>query len=143
MAKFETLGEELDAILSASGLSEKRQLFIAEYLTKPNATKAAKAAGYSAETASRQGSRLLSNGKIRAVLRDCKRLRAKNLGTTKVDQIAYWAEVRDDPKESRRDRNHAAKEISRLEGHYNDKISLNVTGSLAERMVAARERKAT
>lgn len=42
-------------------LNAKQQLFVKEYLIDKNATRAAKAAGYSAKTAQEQGSRLLSN----------------------------------------------------------------------------------
>jgi phage terminase small subunit len=50
-------------------LSAKHQRFVAEYLANGgNATKAAKAAGYSPRTADRQGSRLLGNAEIKAAL---------------------------------------------------------------------------
>ena len=49
-------------------LTEKQKLFIAEYLIDMNATRAATAAGYSAETADQQGSRLLKNVKVKAVV---------------------------------------------------------------------------
>lgn len=41
-------------------LNEKQRLFVAEYLKDKNATRAAKAAGYSKKTAQEQGSQLLS-----------------------------------------------------------------------------------
>ncbi|MGD1082911.1 MAG: terminase small subunit [Candidatus Sulfotelmatobacter sp.] len=43
---------------------ERRKLFVAEYLTDLNATRAAIAAGYSSKTAGQQGSRLLKNVKV-------------------------------------------------------------------------------
>jgi phage terminase small subunit len=48
----------------ARELTKKQKAFVAEYLNNLNATKAAIAAGYSAHTASQQGSRLLKNSKV-------------------------------------------------------------------------------
>jgi phage terminase small subunit len=47
-------------------LTIKQGIFVKEYLTDGNATRAAKAAGYSEKTADVQGSRLLANVKVRA-----------------------------------------------------------------------------
>ncbi|WP_028589436.1 terminase small subunit [Paenibacillus massiliensis] len=46
--------------------TEKQETFIREYMVDLNATQAAIRAGYSPKTASEQGSRLLSNVKVRA-----------------------------------------------------------------------------
>ena len=51
-----------------SSLTPKQARFLAAYIAAPNAAKAARAAGYSARTANRAGSRLLSNVVIRAAL---------------------------------------------------------------------------
>jgi phage terminase small subunit len=48
----------------AKELTRKQELFVAEYLTDLNATRAAIAAGYSKKTACEQGARLLANVKI-------------------------------------------------------------------------------
>lgn len=45
-------------------MTERQKRFVAEYLKDPNATKAAKAAGYSTKTAYSQGQRLLKNVEI-------------------------------------------------------------------------------
>jgi phage terminase small subunit len=50
----------------AKELTAKQRLFVAEYLTDLNATRAAIAAGYSEKTANEQGSRLLANVKVSA-----------------------------------------------------------------------------
>lgn len=49
-------------------LTAKQQFFADEYLIDLNATQAAIRAGYSAKTATEQGSRLLSNVKVRAYI---------------------------------------------------------------------------
>jgi hypothetical protein len=63
--------ERILKAVSASSLSVKQQAFVVEYIANGfNATKAAKAAGYSGHTADRQGSRLLKNVEISAAIRD-------------------------------------------------------------------------
>lgn len=52
--------------MSGEGLTDKQRRFAEEYLLDSNATQAAIRAGYSAKTAEQQGSRLLSNVKVRA-----------------------------------------------------------------------------
>ena len=52
----------------AKSLARKQQIFVAEYLTDLNATRAAIAAGYSEKTADQQGSRMLKNVKVAAVI---------------------------------------------------------------------------
>lgn len=49
-------------------LTDKQQRFVDEYLIDLNATQAAIRAGYSTKTATEQGSRLLSNVKVRACI---------------------------------------------------------------------------
>lgn len=48
----------------ANKLTQKQQIFVAEYLKDLNATRAALSAGYSKATADAQGSRLLKNVKV-------------------------------------------------------------------------------
>nr|WP_282572345.1 terminase small subunit [Roseomonas acroporae] len=50
-------------------MTPRQRRFVAEYLTDLNATQAAIRAGYSADTANREGSRLLSNVVIHAAIR--------------------------------------------------------------------------
>ena len=50
-------------------LNPQRRTFVASYLERPNATRAAKAAGYSEKTARSQGQRLLTSADIRTALR--------------------------------------------------------------------------
>lgn len=49
-------------------LSERQSRFLEEYLANPNATEAAKRAGYSEKTAYSQGQRLLKNVEIKNAL---------------------------------------------------------------------------
>lgn len=63
-------------------LPEKRQRFVEEYLLDLNATRAAIRAGYSPRTAESQGSRLLSDAKIRDAVRNAKQRRQERTRVT-------------------------------------------------------------
>lgn len=134
-------GQKIDDILKASKLNPMQQNFVRFYLVKPHATQAAKNAGYSPKTAKNQGSRLLAHVEFRTAFRDCKRARAKSLGTTKADIVAFHAEVLNDPRSTTREKDRAADRLSRLDGHYEDKVNVNLSGKLAEQMTRARSRK--
>lgn len=54
-----------DIIMEDGLLTDKQQRFVDEYLIDLNAKQAAIRSGYSAKTAEQQGSRLLSNAKVR------------------------------------------------------------------------------
>lgn len=66
-------------------LGAKQRLFVDEYLKDLNATQAAIRAGYSENTASEQGSRLLGNVKVAAAIEEAKASRSER---TKID--ADW-----------------------------------------------------
>ncbi len=63
----------------ATSLTRKQQRFVEEYLIDLNATQAAIRAGYSAKTAHAAGSRLLTNVKVKPVIRAAMDERAKRL----------------------------------------------------------------
>lgn len=60
-------------------LTEKQEAFIREYIIDLNATQAAIRAGYSEKTATEQGSRLLTNVKVRARIEELQNERAEKL----------------------------------------------------------------
>lgn len=70
-------------------LNPKQQKFVDEYLVDLNAKQAAIRAGYSERTAEQQGSRLLSNVKVSAAIREAKAERSER---TKID--ADWVLAR-------------------------------------------------
>ncbi len=76
-------------------LTDMQQAFIANYLLTLSATKAAVAAGYSKETAGKQGSQLLANPRISKELRKAMARRAKRLDLTaenvlrEISRIAF------------------------------------------------------
>lgn len=67
-------------------LTPKQAMFVKEYLVDLNATQAAIRAGYSAKTASEQGTRLLGNVKIQAALGEIQQARGNRLEVT-ADRI--------------------------------------------------------
>lgn len=74
-----------------SDLTDKQELFVLYYLQDPNATKAAKKAGYSEDTAYSQGQRLLKNAEIKAAIEE--RLSDVEVTTSRIlielSKIAY------------------------------------------------------
>lgn len=70
----------------AKELTKKQQIFVAEYLTDLNATKAAISAGYSAKSAESQGAQLLRNPKVSQVIekKSAKRLEKLEITAEKV-----------------------------------------------------------
>lgn len=53
-----------------SGLTPKQEMFCVEYIKDQNATRSAKAVGFSEKTASEQGSRLLTNVKVASRIKE-------------------------------------------------------------------------
>jgi phage terminase small subunit len=68
----------------SSALNDRQELFVNEYLKCFNATKAAKAAGYSEDTAYSQGHRLLKNAEVASRVRE--RL---NQSAMEADEVLY------------------------------------------------------
>lgn len=83
-----------------NNLNEQQQLFVEAYLVELNATKAAIAAGYSADSAASQGSRLLKNAKVAAALRDARQKRAERVQVTQDEVLAELVNImRGDPRD--------------------------------------------
>jgi len=68
------------------GLSVKQKRFVSEYLVDLNATRAAKAAGYSEKTASTSGPRLLANVRVQAEIQ-------RQLEAARTEKVAEATEV--------------------------------------------------
>jgi phage terminase small subunit len=74
-------------------LTEKQQRFANEYLIDLNATQAAIRAGYSPRTAEQQGSRLLSNVKVRAYIDECMAELSRRTGVNQERIIRELARI--------------------------------------------------
>ncbi len=70
------------SVVGQRKLTTKQRLFIAEFMTDLNATKAAERAGYSRRTARQQGARMLTNVDISAEISDLQRDRFRRLEIT-------------------------------------------------------------
>ena len=75
-------------VKKAAKLSPKQKMFIAEYLIDLNATQAAIRAGYSAKTANEQGSRLLANVSVQALIQEAMDKRVERTEIT-ADYVLY------------------------------------------------------
>lgn len=78
---------------SPKTLTPKQQRFVAEYLIDLNATQAAIRTGYSRKTAEVQGSRLLSNAKIRAAVDERRAVLTQKLHVTQETVVAELAKI--------------------------------------------------
>ena len=74
-------------------LTAKQRRFVAEYLKDQNATQAAVRSGYSAKTAESQGSRLLSNARIRAAVDGALEEAARIAGVDAVYVLSSLKEI--------------------------------------------------
>jgi phage terminase small subunit len=68
-------------------LTPKQAAFVREYLIDLNATQAAIRAGYSANTANEQGSRLLTNVSVHSLIQKAMNERAETVGLTAADVL--------------------------------------------------------
>lgn len=76
-------------------LTPKQQRFVDEYLTDLNATQAAIRAGYSPRSATVEGSRLLANAKVAAVLAERQAKVSERCELTAESHLAMLEELRD------------------------------------------------
>jgi len=81
------------AALRLAGLTDMQKRFVDEYLIDLNATQAAIRAGYSANTAQEQGSRLLSNVIVREALNKAIARQSKRTGVTADRVIREFARI--------------------------------------------------
>jgi phage terminase small subunit len=74
-------------------LTPKRQRFVAEFLVDLNATRAARAAGYSAKTAKQAGSRVLTNVDVSAAVQAGQAVHLGRLDITKQRVLEEYARI--------------------------------------------------
>lgn len=74
-------------------ISAKQELFVDEYLIDLNATQAAIRAGYSPKTAEQQGSRLLSNVKVKGRVAEKMAERSKDVASIRIEYYRNWREL--------------------------------------------------
>lgn len=81
--------------MTSKPLTAKQQAFVQEYLIDWNATQAAIKAGYAENSARQEGTRLLSNAYVSAVLKEKKRELAEKTDLKTVDVIYETMRLKD------------------------------------------------
>lgn len=99
-------------------LNEKQRRFCEYYAADPNATEAAKAAGYSEKTARAQGARLLTNADVQQYIRAIQNDLAAGRIATMTQAKAFWSDVMNDPGEKTADRLKASELLARSAGAF-------------------------
>ena len=99
-------------------MNEKQRRFAEYYASNPNATEAAKAAGYSERTAYSQGQRLLKNVEVQTHIKDLQDMLASER-IASVDEVkAVWTELLRSPNERARDRIKAGELLVKTSGAF-------------------------
>ena len=107
-------------------MNEKQRRFAEYYASNPNATEAAKAAGYSERTAYSQGQRLLKNVEVQTYLKELQDMLASER-IASVDEVkAVWTELLRSPNERARDRIKAGELLVKTSGAF---LSQNPEGA--------------
>lgn len=113
-------------------LTDKQQAFVLEYIKDKNATRAAKAAGYSESTAYSQGQRLLKNVEVAAAI---KAALGTVADTCKMDAAMWLQDVMNIKTMATQDGNmkdalKALDMIGKYLGIYTEKNETTLTGGL-------------
>ena len=144
----------------ASELTPKQKRFVAEYLIDLNATKAAERAGYSVDTARQMGSENLSKPYIQDLIVAAQNERAARTLVTadyvistiketierckQAEPVMKWdGERMVETGEWKFEYNGVLKGTEQLGRHlklFTDKVDVNVSGPLAEKLAKARKR---
>jgi phage terminase small subunit len=123
-------------------MTPKQQRFAEEYLIDLNATQAAIRAGYSRKTAASIGERLLRNVEIQQAIVEGQRRLSETTGRAADDVLRDIRQATKDAWEEG-DLRIVLKGLEmegRHLGMFNDKVSVNVTEGLAERLDRAMKR---
>jgi phage terminase small subunit len=133
-------------------LTPKQEAFIQEYLVDLNATQAAKRAGYKGKNLDKVGSELLGKTRVRAEIQAAMDKRAEKVGRTAEDVLRDIHAVKEscmgrgfdrDGNPTMIDAKGALKALE-LEGRhlkmFTDKVEIDMSDDLANRLKEARER---
>ena len=99
-------------------MNEKQRRFAEAYAANPNATEAAKAAGYSGRTARSQGQRLLTNADIQKYIKDLQKENAAERIATMTDVKIFWSDTMNDKDLKRSDRLKASELLAKSAGAF-------------------------
>lgn len=107
-------------------MTPKQRLFIQEYLRSLNATEAAKRAGYSARTAYSIGAEFLKNPEIQKAIEQHTQQRISSLIADRCERMTFLTGIMRDDNEDTKHRLRACELLSRLDGDFINKSSVEV-----------------
>lgn len=116
--------------MAKSELTEMQERFCQEYAESGNATASAINAGYSRNTASVQGSRLLKNVKIKNRIAEIRAEKGIELPTKRDDVLEMLYNIAEDEKSEPQHRLKALEMISKIEGYYKDMPEIKVDNNV-------------
>ena len=99
-------------------MNEKQRRFAEYYAANPNATEAARAAGYSERTARSQGQRLLTNDDIQEYIKELQEENAAERIATMTDVKIFWSDTMNDKDLKRSDRLKASELLAKSAGAF-------------------------
>ena len=107
-------------------MTPKQALFIQHYLCSLNATEAAKRAGYSAKTAYSIGAELLKNPEIQKAIEQQTHERINSLIADRSERMIFLTGIMRDIEQNTKERLKACELLSRLDGDFVSKSSIEV-----------------
>ena len=99
-------------------MNEQQKRFAEYYAAYPNATEAAKQAGYSPRTARSQGQRLLTSVDIQRYIREIQDRAAEKRIMTIAQTKAFWSDIVNDKNEKTANRLKASELLARAAGAF-------------------------
>jgi len=117
-------------------LTAKQEMFISEYLIDFNATRAAKAAGYSEESAHSTGSENLKKPEIKEAIENHIKLIVGNKNKIVIQNINFWVSVRDDTEATYTERLKASEHLAKYAEMFKDKIEISVNTEAYDKLRA-------
>lgn len=99
-------------------MNDKQKKFAELYAANPNATEAAKGAGYSKKTARSQGQRLLTNVDIKKYINELQEEAASERIMSLAEVKAFWSDTMNDTKEKMSNRLKASELLARSAGAF-------------------------
>ena len=123
-------------------MTNRQRIFIAEYLNTLDVTRSAIKAGYSRRSAYSTGSRLLKNAEIQKYIEDKMNERINSLIADRNERMQLLTAIIRSDDESTKDKIKAIELLSRLDGDFVSKSSIEVKteNTLAELILKEYER---
>lgn len=105
-------------------MNDMQKRFAELYAANPNATEAAKGAGYSERTARSQGQRLLTNVDILQYIQSLQDAAAAERIASLTEIKAIWSDILHDPKEKTADRLKASELLAKSSGAFASAVAV-------------------